>query len=118
MSYTEKHIGRVKILTKTTSDTLAYLEKNPVEGITYDLKDGKIVNWDCDNEKYLFTKNYKNGEFYLLKFVYHRKLDEYEDIDYKQYNDDGTISFITEFYNGGCGFDEALGDLLEYELSS
>ena len=76
MSYTEKHIGRVQILTKTTSNTLAYLEKNPVEGITYDLKDGKIVNWDNQNDKFMLMKNYNTKEFCLLEFVYHRELNE------------------------------------------
>ncbi len=119
MSFIEKHIGRVQIITKTTKDTIAYLQENPIDGITYEVdENGKVTNYDCDNEDYLLMRNYNTSEreMCLLKYIYHRELDECEDINHKFHNEDGSISFITEFYNGGCGLDEALGDLLEYEL--
>lgn len=117
MSFTEKHIGRVQILTKTTDDTINYLRENKIEGIIYEVDlDGNVVDYDCDNEDYLLMKNYNTNQLCLLKFTYHKELDECEDINFKWENPDGTISFVTEFYNGGCGLEDAIGDLLEVEL--
>jgi hypothetical protein len=37
----------------------------------------------------------------------------YDDIFESNFNDDGTISFETKYYNGGCSFYEALGYALK-----
>jgi hypothetical protein len=117
MSRTEKHAGRIKIISKTTDGTRLYLRDNPVDGLTLEVEDGKIVDWDNENDNYLIIKN-GNGELCLIQFVEHKEFGEYEDINYKKVNGDGTITFITEYYNGGCWLGEAIEDLIEEELNS
>lgn len=116
MSRTVKHIGRVQIITKTTENTKRYLLEHPIEGIGYEEEDG-YTSWENESDEYILLDSPKK-EVCLVKFVEHKELDEYEDINYKRINSDDTISFITEYYNGCCWLGDALEDLLEEELNS
>lgn len=51
-----------------------------------------------------------DGMVYKVEKVH---VDPYGDIFESSKNEDGTIDFEVKYYNGGCGFNEAIGYALE-----
>ena len=105
MSYTETHIGTLKEV-KNQPDSFEEKIK-----IIPDYKE-KIENYEIDiDDKYIC---YSTGYVYLNKKLYEiqdKKLQD-EDISEATKNDD-KIEYIVQYYNGGCGLEEALEDVLK-----
>ena len=70
----------------------------------------------CDDEREYFNDEFQdtaieiNGEVYSVD---RDAVDQENDIYSSIKNDDGTISFEVKYYNGGCGFGEALETALK-----
>lgn len=107
MSYTETHFGKFKILARGEENIRQYIKEHNIETDRYD------DMWPSNTDKYCITYPYE-GDKYLIEFVEHEKLDEGDDFEKFQQNEDGTISFGVQFYNGGCGLEEALGNFYKH----
>ena len=101
MSQQETRIGKVRLVEKLEDETLEEQCKRL-------LNDIPLNKW-CDTYKEMIYDydNYAicNGNIYEII-----KNKDYcgEDIFIANKNKDGTISFTLNYYNGGCGFCEAL----------
>lgn len=105
MSEIKKHIGKFRVLTKDTEETKKYITDHGMQD-------------DFDEELYFIGESKKyitvggDDSVRLLGFIEHRELDEYEDIEYYKKNDDGTIDFAVEYYNGGTCLEECLEEII------
>jgi len=109
MSYTETHFGKFKILAKGEENIKKYMEEHNIETCFPD------DIWPADTEKYYVTYPWdKDGDNYLIEFLEHKAYDDGEGFEEFRQNEDGTVSFGVQFYNGGCGLEEALGDFYKY----
>lgn len=106
MSSTEFHSGKAKKIQFNKGLTL--LEKVDdlkSRGFVFDYctinEDESDSDIDCDNLVWIRDTN----DFYQLVEHYETR-DSGEDICESSLNDDGSINFILQFYNGGCGFGE------------
>ena len=104
MSYTETHFGKFKILAKGEENIRQYIKEHNIETDEYE------DTWPSDTDKYCVTYPYeKDGDKYLIEFIEHEEFDEGDDFEKFRQNEDGTVNFGVQFYNGGCGLEEALG---------
>jgi hypothetical protein len=104
MSYTEFHTGT--------------LEKVDFGGDFSKEEQIKTLKEECykidvyDDYIDIYDSNlvYINDEFYRIKD--HFSGDDSNDIAEGYLQPDGTIKFIAQFYNGGCGLEEVLADIV------
>ena len=109
MSCTETHFGKFKVLAKGEENIRQYIKEHNIETDKYE------DTWPSDTDKYCVTYPYdKDGDKYLIEFIEHEALDDGEDFEKFRQNEDGTISFGVQFYNGGCGLFEALGGFYKH----
>lgn len=95
MSETNHYKGKLK---PTGKDVVTYVEGH------------QIPDYYDDEQEYFDDALCGSAVFYEGQ-VYEIDRDEYEDCDdifEASKNDDGTINFHVKYYNGGCGFSEAL----------
>jgi hypothetical protein len=100
MSYTEFHTGTLEKI--DFGRDLSREEKIKIlkqEGYNIEVEDDWIDI--CDSNLV-----YINDEFYLIKD--HFSGENSNDIAEGYLQPDGTIKFIAQFYNGGCGLEEVL----------
>lgn len=100
MSETEHYIGK---LTPTDKTLEQYL-------------DGVVLPNYCDNMEEYFYDVYEEFATIIKGKVYEiqrESLDNGYDIFESTKNEDGTIAFHVKYYNGGCGFEEALQEALK-----
>jgi hypothetical protein len=76
--------------------------------------DVKFKTWHSDADDYFMDEYHEkaveiNGEVYIVESI---NIEPYEDIFNSNKNDDGTIDFEVKYYNGGCGFNEAIEEAL------
>jgi hypothetical protein len=66
-------------------------------------------------EEYLVDENYQNITIQngIVYQVEKEDVDPYSDIFRASISDNGEIEFEVRYYNGGCGFDEAIEDALK-----
>ncbi len=74
--------------------------------------------WDADEDTYMEAlENYGYRKYVHLNGVIYKVDNKSVDVDMDIFNatknDDGTISYETKFYNGGCSFDEALEEAMK-----
>ncbi len=105
MSDTEIHTGKL-IPTGHTLKTLAeHLGVDaPIESLSGELPK-KVAELTDYSGEYIGYK----GNIYKVSDKYYETYD-FDGAYFMQ--DDGTINYVVSFYNGGCGFTEALEDLL------
>lgn len=111
MSETEHNIGKLTPVAKIED---GQTEEEFVKGYMIGQGYTEVPTW-CEDWHDYFRETFTEEKFYcngVVYFVEYRNA-EYEDIFYAEKNADGSISFTTKFYNGGCGFDEALGYAME-----
>lgn len=115
MSYTETHFAKFKIVAKTTDDVLEYIEDNKLDKyFDMETRDGKTYCTDVDTDKYEIV-DYK-GEMMLIEFIEHTKYNEDEGICIFRKNENNTYDLTTQFYNGGCCFQEILEEEINEKL--
>ena len=123
MSRTETHTGKFKVITRTTKDTIEYINKNLSEYWLVELSNnGRIYINETEkyNDEY-WTRNIEfpydvvevKDQWWLIEFVKHKAFDEDEDLAEMSINEDGTYDFACQFYNGGTYLGEVLGWMLE-----
>lgn len=105
MSETEHHKGKLTELKPVGNETLQDFAKRLLIDNRIKVKEGE------DYLERLTDELYKD---YILVFnklylVEDKKLDADGDIMNASTNADGTIDFEVRYYNGGCGFSEAIG---------
>lgn len=111
MSQTETHVGKLEKINKDINRTVEewckdfFAERNINQLNSYSDSWEEMFRDECDG-KYIIC----NDEVY--KVVQNRELDG-DDVYHASLNSDGTVSYVLSFYNGGCGFSEAL----EYALN-
>lgn len=102
MSNTETHIGKL-IPFKEGKELELFLDeqlKYHTDLLGYE---SRLLYW------YYELSEYKN--FYIHNNILYKVEDKGlngEDIYEATSNEDGSISYTVQYYNGGCGFDEAL----------
>lgn len=123
MSRTETHTGKFKVITRTTEDTIEYINKNLSEYWTAKLSEHGRLCID-ETKKYLdeyWTRNIEfpygtievKDQWWLIEFVKHKAFDEDEDLAEMSIDEDGNYDFICQFYNGGTYLEEVFGWMLE-----
>lgn len=81
--------------------------------------DVTLKKWHSDINDY-FRDEYDDkaieidGKVYVVESEH---IEPWDDIFRSKKNVDGTIDFEVKYYNGGCGFDEAIREALEKGLS-
>jgi len=72
-----------------------------------DLKSKEHLTDNDINELFWDIEEYSeiNGKIYIIEDEYFRDDD---DLFIMKQNSDGTLEYLVRFYNGGCGFEEAL----------
>ena len=108
MSQTEVHIGKLKKLEGVIATEEWFKSKCVEQGRT------ELPIYQSWKGKFLGINQYK---YFVVgdevwEAVEHKKLDPDDDINYFVENTDGTITFITQFYNGGTYLEEVLEDEL------
>lgn len=105
MSWTETHFGKFKILATGRENINKYIREHNLE--VDDPEDDDLYPID---KKYCITYPYRKGNQHLIEFIEHEEFEDGEGFAKFAKNKDGTISFVVQFYNGGCFLGEALGD--------
>lgn len=122
MSSTETHSGRIKIITKTTEDTINFINEHLSEYWKADLKNNRLYIDETDafiEEYWKQGKEFKydtievKGQYWLIEYINHKKYSEDEEIAEIGKNPDGTYDFLCQFYNGGTCLEEVLEYLIE-----
>ena len=110
MSRTETHSGLLKIIDKLDSETFDnyYLRIIKLDDKSFELDLNMFDNY-IEYIEYELYEKYVISNKYVYKFL---ECNEVNDIDIIRYNDDGTIYFLTQFYNGGTCLNERLENLL------
>jgi len=123
MSETETHIGKVKKIEVENVDSFLrdkirvmdeeYADKSDSEidaiAATYD---AGYIEWYSSEYEFMLGSKVVIANDDIYEVVENREL-EYEDISMATTNADGTISYVIQYYNGGCGFSEALESALK-----
>lgn len=107
MSQTETHFGKLRKIKLEVSLEEWCKEKCKEKGIT------KIHSYNTSWEEAFrdeFYDKYFIVDGHVWKSFDHIKSDGYEDIDVMISNDDGTITFVLQFYNGGTCLSECIED--------
>ena len=107
MSQQETRIGKIKLIEKLDNEALDEQCKrvfgNGKYESYYDSYEEALR--DCD-DKYII---HNNNVYEVVEDVKNYGEDIYCAID----NGDGTISYVLSYYNGGCGFTEAIQESLD-----
>ena len=59
------------------------------------------------------TQDYIEKDGVLYEVIQKQGVDADDDIFEATQNPDGTIDFVVKYYNGGCGFYDAIGEALD-----
>lgn len=96
MSETEHHKGKLTPTGKTLNEFMTDKGEKP--------------NWYSDNEEWFINEFGETHAIHKLVVydIQTTNIDPYDDIMNASENEDGTIDFEVKFYNGGCGFGEAI----------
>lgn len=110
MSQTETHVGKLKLVPKLENEDLELQCKR--------LLNNEPLYEYCDTYEEMLEGSRLYGCKYIIsKTDIYEIIEDYscegDDIFNANKNSDGTISYVTSFYNGGCSFSEALGYCLE-----
>jgi hypothetical protein len=106
MSQTEIHIGKIKELPRQGSSFEDWCEiVCKIHGATEISEYSET--WKETIEDLLHDKLLIIGER-IFQYEEHKELEEGDDILEMNRNQDGTISFVTSFYNGGTFLEEML----------
>lgn len=99
------HIGKFKILAKGKDNILEYIKEHNIEKF-------------FDVNKYYIEPE---SEYYdildddiLIEYIEHKKYGEDDSLVEFTKNEDGTVNFMVQFYNGGCCLQEALSLYKKY----
>ncbi len=107
MSDTERNTGKLI--------PISLLEGETNEQYAFNVLGGKKEEYNATFLEELLDKEYKKWFLYdgiLYKVENERSLDD-DDVFHANKNSDGTINYVLRFYNGGCGFTEAMETALE-----
>jgi hypothetical protein len=79
------------------------------------LENKELPKWFDSYVEFLFDECYKEYAIYEneLYFVDKKSVDADTDMFISSKNEDGTINFEVKYYNGGCGFEEAIETALK-----
>ena len=115
MSYTETHIGTFKVIARGKENVKKYLTSNNIP-FTEDKWNGIELEYDYEHykdRKYeLIRRNIDKNSFedILIEFIRHIDYGENSPgIEEFYTNEDGTVDFTVQFYNGGTYLGEVLG---------
>lgn len=109
MSETEYNVGKLipLVLSGATDEERA---ESVCKLYGYKLHDVHDSWVECLSENGYNEVYMRNGVVYKIENVCSGGE---QDIFTANRNEDGTIDYVTQFYNGGCGFDEALDEALK-----
>jgi len=108
MSETVTYVGKLTPIEKKET-----LEETACLLIEKDFPKGRDTYYETCLEQLedMGYKEYVIANDKIFKAEYSEE-DPYQDVFEASLNEDGTINFVVKYYNGGCGFDEAI----EYAL--
>ncbi len=123
MSETKTHIGKAKEFTRLEGEStkdyvVRFLEYRCVDDIEKLITDynedyheliDDLYGWDFTTRTPA-SVTYINDTIYEL--LVHKEVDD-GDISYGSKNEDGTIDFVLQFYNGGTYFEECFQEVVE-----
>lgn len=87
------------------SETKHYTGKLKPTSKTPNQYDSEVTDMEVFNDLYYEKAVVINGLVYEVEMT---STDPYQDIFISRQNDDESIDFEIKYYNGGCGFDEAI----------
>lgn len=105
--------GKIEEVKAHDNESMEDVAKRLLAENNIEMKDYYDSAIEClESESYSATKGYY-GEYILInerlyKVVECQDIDPDEDIIRAEKNPDGTINFEVKYYNGGCGFSEAV----------
>lgn len=103
MSETVHYTGRIMEI--NLGDLTVSEKKEILKGRGFDIEDYGDGDWECEKLHII------NGR--IFEVLEKQSHDADGDIMEAKEEDDGSISFNLRYYNGGCGFDEALGTAMK-----
>lgn len=112
MSETVRYTGKLKLIENLSNETLEDQCRRILEEHNYFELNGYCDSWEemLDDELYGQYVIYNDKVYEVVEKNYK---DIGEDIFESYQNEDKTISYEVMYYNGGCGFNEAIGYALE-----
>ena len=113
MSQTETHFGKLRKVVIDEGDTIEdwCREKCKEKGIT-EIDSAYYGSW-LEQFRYVFNNKYFIVGDEIWEVIEHIKNDGFDDIDVMIPNEDGTITFVQQFYNGGTYLGEVIEEGIE-----
>lgn len=114
MSETVYYKGKLKEVSKLPNETLEQqckrvLNNKNIKNLHKYYGDWTVyMNYEFSDEYYI---NYKNSTLYSI--INKEGVNTDEDFFHAKSNNNNEIEFEVQYYNGGCGFDEALDEAIE-----
>ena len=110
MSQTEVHVGKLLKIDTTSYQTVEswckeYCIRNGIQMRSYYESYEECFSNECSKEFIICNNN-------VYKIIKNMECDG-DDIYHASVNEDGTIDYVLSYYNGGCGFNEAIECALE-----
>jgi len=109
MSETDHYTGKLTRVPHPTGQTLEQVAEGVCKGLGLELSSYNhtwIDELQDSTEYYVVTES-------AIFSVQRKRHDEGEDIFDAEVQEDGTIDFTVKYYNGGCGFTEAIEAALD-----
>lgn len=111
MSQMVCHIGKIELIEKIHNETL----EDQCERISLERGFMELKNFYESWEEQI--KDELDDELLVVKGNLYKIVSDIEnndeDIFYANKNEDGSISYVVSYYNGGCGFGEAIETAIE-----
>lgn len=108
MSETEKHKG--KLIPLEFEGTTEEQAKQACEYMGFEKRDYHEDWLDCFKDEGYRIAHFFNDKFYRID---DEELDPYDGYANASMNEDGTIDYELQYYNGGASFTEVLDDAME-----
>lgn len=127
MSQVETHIGKFRIVTNNTKETVEFIKENLSDIYEVVEQNGKtkidltekgdqmMFEFACEHKAFDYDLLSIDGEYILVNFLEHKYFSEDDDITDLKKNPDGTYNFLAQFYNGGGCFSEVLEHMIKHK---
>jgi hypothetical protein len=113
MSQTETHFGKLRIVVIDEGDTIEDWCREKCEEEGMNELDSYYDNWLKQFRSEVIQKKYFIVGDEIWEVIEHIKNDGFDDIDVMIPNEDGTITFVQQFYNGGTYLGEVIEEGIE-----
>lgn len=110
MSQTETHIGKLRKVSLENFSNIEEWSKQKCFELNLNELESYYRGWFEKLSSETEYRNYFKVDDEIWESIEHTEIDEGDNIDYMVKNDDGTVSYVTQFYNGGTYLGECIED--------